>query len=74
MKTNPDVSSNLLCRFSRARLVFLAVVILPAILRVPGAGAEAPYQEVFYQSGKLRLQAYLYKPQGVGPLRTRRGD
>ena len=54
-------------RFVPTCLVF-SLVILPPILRAQSAGAEAPYQEVFYQSGKLRLQAYLYKPQGAGPF------
>lgn len=26
------------------------------------------YQEVFYTSGNLRIQAYLYKPDGDGPF------
>jgi len=32
--------------------------------------AESPraYQEVFYPSGSLRIQAYLYKPSGEGPF------
>jgi len=33
------------------------------------AQAESPkYQEVFYASGNLRIQAYLYKPEGDGPF------
>ena len=27
-----------------------------------------PYQEVFYASGSLRIQAYVYKPDGEGPF------
>jgi len=30
--------------------------------------AAAPYAEVFYPSGELRIQAYLYKPEGEGPF------
>src|SRR6185436_21034681 len=30
--------------------------------------AAAPYAEVFYPSGNLRIQAYLYKPEGEGPF------
>jgi carboxymethylenebutenolidase len=33
------------------------------------AGAESPeWQEVFYSSADLRIQAYLYRPQGDGPF------
>ena len=62
---NPNVSSSF--RFAGKALVFF-LLILPSVLRAQGAGAEAPYQEVFYPNGKLRLQAYLYKPPGAGPL------
>jgi len=30
--------------------------------------ASAPYAEVFYPSGSVRIQAYLYKPDGDGPF------
>ena len=30
--------------------------------------AESTYSEVFYSSGNLRIQAYLYKPDGDGPF------
>src|SRR5439155_495577 len=30
--------------------------------------AESTYSEVFYSSGNLRIQAYLYKPEGDGPF------
>src|SRR5256712_7662975 len=29
---------------------------------------ESAYSEVFYPSGNLRIQAYLYKPDGDGPF------
>jgi dienelactone hydrolase len=32
------------------------------------AAAEPTYAEVFYPSGDLRIQAYLYKPNGEGPF------
>lgn len=38
----------------------LAIVSLPA--------APADYTEVYYKSGDLRIQAYLYKPEGPGPF------
>ena len=30
--------------------------------------ANSPYTEVFYPSGKLRIHAFLYKPEGDGPF------
>src|SRR5262245_16846073 len=30
--------------------------------------ADSAYTEVFYPSGSLRIQAYLYKPDGDGPF------
>lgn len=32
--------------------------------------AQPPYREIFYKSGSLRIQAYLYKPAGDGPFPT----
>ena len=32
------------------------------------ADAQAPPQTVFYQSGDLRIEAYLYLPAGDGPF------
>ena len=29
---------------------------------------QPPYTELFYLSGPLRIQAYLYRPQGDGPF------
>jgi dienelactone hydrolase len=34
----------------------------------PSAASQRSYTEVFYQSGDLKIQAYLYKPEGVGPF------
>ena len=31
-------------------------------------GAQSTYSEVFYPSGNLRIQAYLYRPDGNGPF------
>jgi len=32
------------------------------------AQTQPHYDEVYYQSGKLRIEAYLYKPPGNGPF------
>lgn len=39
-----------------------------AALGLAAAVEAAPYTEVFYPSGELRIQAYLYKPPGDGPF------
>ena len=33
-----------------------------------GAQTPAPYTTVFYQSGGLRIEAYVYRPAGTGPF------
>jgi dienelactone hydrolase len=49
-------------------------VILVAVLLVVSAAKSQPpeanklYEEVFYPSGKRRIQAYFYKPEGKGPF------
>lgn len=48
-----------------------AALLLAASLALSAYAARAdefPYTEVFYPSGKLRIQAYLYKPKGKGPF------
>jgi dienelactone hydrolase len=34
----------------------------------PGAAVPPPYQTIFYTSDGLRLEAYLFKPEGAGPF------
>src|SRR5713101_5453219 len=60
-------------RRSRMRpLVRLLIAVLTCIRAV--AAQDQPefdspkYQDVFYASGNLRIQAYLYKPDGDGPF------
>ncbi|HKW93732.1 MAG TPA: prolyl oligopeptidase family serine peptidase [Methylomirabilota bacterium] len=52
------------------RLALAAGLVLAA--GVPSAHGQAapsaPYTEVFYPSGALRIQAYLYRPDGPGPF------
>jgi carboxymethylenebutenolidase len=51
-----------------------ATFLLAAFFCIPTPAAhgqsemESAYSEVFYPSGKLRIQAYLYKPDGDGPF------
>jgi dienelactone hydrolase len=37
-------------------------------LRTMGTAALSDYSTVFYQSGELKIEAYLYKPAGDGPF------
>ena len=55
-------------RCARAHAICIMLVVLSPILCAQGAGEDKPYEEVSYLSGKLRIQAYLYKPQGPGPF------
>src|SRR5712691_9799094 len=54
-------------RVSATRLlgIFLCLVAAAAHSQSP---ADSAYTEVFYRSGSLRIQAYLYKPYGDGPF------
>lgn len=45
-----------------------ALCALLAFASAAYAADEAAYSEVFYASGSLRIQAYLYRPQGAGPF------
>ena len=42
--------------------------ICAAAARAQSGAAQAAHQEVFYPSGKLRIEAYVYKPEGAGPF------
>src|SRR5438552_8930548 len=59
-------------RSSMRRLVRLLIVSLMCIRAVAAQGQPesdpSKYQEVFYASGNLRIQAHLYKPDGEGPF------
>ena len=47
-------------------ILFLALGITQA--RGQPVAESQPYTEVFYSSGALRIQAYLYRPAGTGPF------
>ena len=48
----------------------LVLALLMLLLGAASARAQGvqPYTEVFYKSGVLRIEAYLYKPAGEGPF------
>jgi dienelactone hydrolase len=57
----------------RTRLVLLMLVVAMMSVGVPTmaegpVASEAVHTEVFYPSGSLRIQAYIYKPDGDGPF------
>ena len=53
-------------------LPVLSILTASLVSAIPAhanaAGAQQAYQEAFYPSGKLRIQAYVYKPEGAGPF------
>ncbi len=50
------------------RELLLAMLAAGAGLPALPAVADAGYQTLFYKSGKLNIEAYLYKPDGDGPF------
>lgn len=51
------------------RLLVTSLICIGASAARSQAEMDSPkYQEVFYTSGNLRIQAYLYKPDGDGPF------
>ena len=49
-------------------LLLLAVCLSAAAAAARAQPADVPYREIYYASGTLRIQAYLYKPEGDGPF------
>jgi dienelactone hydrolase len=48
--------------------VVAATVMLVGVATSVGVQSAPSYTEVFYPSGGLRIQAYLYRPEGDGPF------
>src|SRR5258707_15098766 len=51
----------------------LLKIVLAGLICVAGAwgqtgGELRRYETVFYPSGKLKIEAYVYKPEGAGPF------
>src|SRR5882724_754795 len=49
-------------------LTVAAVAVLVGVALSAGVQSAPTYAEVFYPSGGLRIQAYLYRPEGDGPF------
>jgi len=52
----------------RATFLLAAFLCIAAATAHGQSETESTYSEVFYPSGNLRIQAYLYKPDGDGPF------
>ena len=51
----------------------LLKIVMAGLICVAGAQAQTHgerqgYETVFYPSGKLKIEAYVYKPEGAGPF------
>jgi dipeptidyl aminopeptidase/acylaminoacyl peptidase len=54
---------------NRRELVLTSLgLTLAGLARIPAAAADHGYETLFYKSGNLRIEAYLYKPDGNGPF------
>src|SRR5216684_271135 len=53
---------------TRASLIGGALLLFASQAGGQDGRERRAYEEVFYPSGKLRIQAYLYKPAGEGPF------
>ncbi len=53
---------------TRASLIACALLLFASQAWGQDGRERRAYEEVFYPSGKLRIQAYLYKPAGEGPF------
>ena len=47
---------------------FVSFCLTLALTTAIAHGAEPPHSNVFYQSGNLKIEAYLFKPSGDGPF------
>ena len=62
----PTAGKAIVWRAGRCFVIFLLVLGITQARGQPIA--EPQYTEVFYYSGPLRIQAYLYRPLGNGPF------
>ena len=60
-------AENTIVRWTKRCLILLLALGLTQALTESAADPQ-PYTEVFYPSGPLRIQAYLYRPPGDGPF------
>ena len=63
MKNAPPVT-NMRRVWPHSLGIWLGLVVVAA----PSQATDATYTEVLYPSGGLRIQAYMYKPDGNGPF------
>ena len=53
---------------SLAAIVSTALLFFVAAVANGQSARDTTYTEVFYRNGSLRIQAYLYRPEGDGPF------
>ena len=53
---------------NRKGLVFISFMLFRTFMSALGQTQTAPYTTVSYESGSLRIEAYVYRPAGTGPF------
>ena len=61
-------AASAIARWTQRSLIGLLLALGVAQALAQSAAVPQPYTEVFYPSGPLRIQAYLYRPPGDGPF------
>ncbi|HEX8880351.1 MAG TPA: hypothetical protein VF749_10000, partial [Candidatus Acidoferrum sp.] len=56
-----------LSRFA-ARLIVCGVFVAGGSAHAQTNGQPPSYETAFYPSGKFKIEAYVYKPEGTGPF------
>src|SRR3984893_5686042 len=61
-------AASAIARWTQRSLIGLLLALGVTQALAQSAAVPQPYTEVFYPSGTLRIQAYLYRPPGDGPF------
>jgi pimeloyl-ACP methyl ester carboxylesterase len=61
-------AASAIARWTQRSLIGLLLALGVTQALAQSAAVPQPYTEVFYPSGPLRIQAYLYRPPGDGPF------
>src|SRR5262249_17967390 len=64
----PPINSSMRSRCMRQFIILVSAFFLAAGTQPQTGSSLRSYEEVFYHSSKLRIEAYLYKPDGKGPF------
>ena len=63
-----STAASAIARWTQRSLIGLLLALGVTQALAQSAAVPQPYTEVFYPSGPLRIQAYLYRPPGDGPF------